>query len=282
MTPAGPLVFLSVLVASAGASRADPEGPACLMEAVEAKAGARTEVRARATEAVAVVAAVAGDVVRLADGREVRLAGLDLPRRLGRAALDLDAPRLERARAALERLAGGHPYSLHATGATDRRGRVVGHLVDGGDWLNGRMVRDGHLRVAPSRGDRTCIAALLQLESEARGAARGVWSEQEFQPLGADDTELPSKGDSYALVEGEIRSTGRAGRRRYIDFGDDHRSDFTVVIMDADWARFAAAGIVFNRLKGRHVRVRGWLTANWGTEMILDAPEEIEWLDARE
>jgi endonuclease YncB( thermonuclease family) len=228
------------------------------------------------------VTQVAGDAtLLLSDGRMVRLAALAVPHRLGREAIAADRPRLQAAARFLEETAVGHRFLLLGAAKPDRRGRIAGHLVDDGDksWLNGAFAAAGHGWVMPMAGDTPCAAALLEQEASARKDRIGLWQDETFQPLAADDTELPSKGDTYALVEGEIISTGRAGRRRYIDFGRDHRTDFTVVIDDRDWARFTAAGIVLDRLKGRHVRVRGWLTAHQGSEMMLDVPEEMEWLD---
>lgn len=232
-----------------------------------------------AGEDVVIAAIPAGDQVRLADGRAVALAGVEVPRRLGRAAGLADAPREAAARDALAKLLAAGAPKLALLGPVDRRGALPGRIVVATHDVAADLLAAGHLWLRPSPAAKPCLAALRAAETVARDQRRGLWASEEFRVRAGDDTDLPRLADSYAVVEGRVVSTGRAGQRRYIDFGRNHRTDFTVVIDARKSALFAAEGFEIDRLRGRTIRVRGWLTAHDGAEMVLDAPEEMEWVD---
>ena len=231
------------------------------------------------TEPAAIAEIIAGDSVRLADDRIVSLAGVEVPRRVGRAAIAADMPREDAARAALAAMLAGNTPTLALLGPADRRGALPGRLAVAGRDVAESLVITGHLRVRPSAAAKPCLVSLYAAEAMARAARAGLWATEEFRLRAGDDTDLPRLADSYAVVEGRVVSTGRAGSRRYIDFGRNHRTDFTVVIDTRRSAAFAAAGFDLDRLRGRTMRVRGWLTAHDGAEMTLEAPEEMEWAD---
>jgi endonuclease YncB( thermonuclease family) len=230
-------------------------------------------------EPVTVAEVPAGDRFRLADGREVALAGAEVPRRLGRDATFADAPREDAARRALADALAAGPVRVALLGGADRRGRLPGRISAGTTDVTAALLAAGHLRVRPSAAANPCLGGLRTAEAAARRGGVGLWATEEFRLRAADDTDLPSRADTYAVVEGRVVSTGRAGTRRYIDFGRNHRTDFTVVIDARRAAAFAAAGFDLDRLAGRAVRVRGWLVAHDGAEMALEAPEEMEWVE---
>jgi hypothetical protein len=67
--------------------------------------------------------------------------------------------------------------------------------------------------------------------------------------------------------------------RLYLDFGRVWKNDVTATIEGKAKALFAAAGIDPLALKGRRVRIRGWLTSRDGPVVALGSPEQIEVLD---
>ncbi|MEJ1160341.1 OB-fold nucleic acid binding domain-containing protein [Prosthecomicrobium sp. N25] len=265
------------------------------------------------------------DVLRLADGRQVRLAGIATPRPLpagqgqgaapgegagqpisntededegpdvpadiargfrgeapgGPAPLAGEAAthtRLEASRAALAALAEGRSAEVRPVGAApDRHGRIVAQVRVGGDWLQERLVARGLARVVPAGREATCARPLFAAEAAARRARRGIWVEPSLAVRRADDPGLAEAAGSYVLVEGRVLSTGRAGGRHYLNFGKDFRSDFTAIIEDKEVGRFVKAGFDPARMRGREVRLRGWLTARDGGFLTLSVPEEIEW-----
>jgi micrococcal nuclease len=190
------------------------------------------------------------------------------------------AVRLEAARRYLEGLTAGRSVAIRPVVASpDRHGRIVAQVIvtEGGAWLQHRLVAAGAARVVPVGREADCARPLLSAETEARRERRGFWAEAGLQPRRADDPDLAKAAGTYVLVEGTVVSTGKAGGRHYLNFGRDYRRDFTAVIDDKEAGRFSKAGFDAARLKGREVRVRGWLTARDGGLMTLSVPEEIEW-----
>lgn len=226
------------------------------------------------------VAGVAGaDEIVLDDGRRVRLAGVEAPVSLadsGPMARATGARVDEAARRGLARRSVDRDFRLLDLGE-DRWGRRRGHLVDTdtGHWLEGDLVGDGRLRVAPERDDPVCAAALLAREADARGTGRGLWAEPLFAVRPADRTLLARVGD-VVVAEGVVRSIGRSRGRTWLNFGDDIARDFAVVMNDNDRVRFERAGLVWNDLRGRRVRVRGVVSRRGeGPRMTIDDPAAL-------
>ncbi|WP_333826289.1 thermonuclease family protein [Pinisolibacter sp.] len=223
---------------------------------------------------------VRGDEIVLVDGRRVRLAGVEAPRppfiggeRASREAADVDAA----ARAALADRVEGREIALTETG-TDRHGRRLGHLYDTerGQWIEAELVAAGHLRVTPSRVDRGCAAALLAEERAAMDARRGLWAMSAFAVVPAEAGDLVSRVGRWAVVEGRVRSIGRSGGHIWLNFGEDFRRDFAVVMDDKDLEGFRAAGFDATAARGWTVRVRGVVTHRGGPRIAVEVPENIE------
>lgn len=218
-----------------------------------------------------------GDEIVLVDGRVVRLAAIETPRApLGSA----EDPAIGRfaaaARAALATAVEGRELELFRIG-TDRWGRERAHLVavDGGDWIQATMVTAGFARVVPAADDRACARALIGEEAPARREGRGLWGLSVFalrDPITV--TSVPA--GTYVVVEGVVRSVGHSGRRTYLDFGDDFRRDFAIVLDDKVRDGLKAAGFDAERSRGRTVRVRGDLARRDGPRIVVGMPEEIE------
>lgn len=232
-------------------------------------------------EPVGAATAIAGDEIRLADGRVLRFAGAEAPRPPlsdTRPETRVAARRLAaEATAALAARVEGRDLAFLEIGE-DRWGRRLGHLVDisAGQWIDGDLVSDGRLRAMPIAGDGTCAAALLVREDAARAAGRGLWGEPLFAVRPADHALVERVGD-VVVVEGTVRSVGRSRGRTWLNFGEDIARDFAVVMNDNDRSRFEHAGLVLDDLKGRRVRVRGLVGRRAeAPRMAIDDPMAIE------
>jgi endonuclease YncB( thermonuclease family) len=223
---------------------------------------------------------VRGDEIVLLDGRRIRLAGVEAPRAplvagdpARREAGEVDAA----ARAALADRVEGREIALTDIG-TDRHGRRLGHLYDTerGQWIEAELVAAGHLRVTPSRGDRDCTAALLVEERAAMAARRGLWNTATFAVVSAEAGDLVSRVGRWTVVEGRVRSIGRSGGHIWLNFGEDFRRDFAVVMDDKDLEGFRAAGFDAIAARGWTVRVRGVVIHRGGPRIAVEVPENIE------
>jgi endonuclease YncB( thermonuclease family) len=206
-----------------------------------------------------------GRTLLLADGREVRLAAIEVT---------------DSSREALQQLVGDHSVRLEQLGtAPDRYGRLVAFVYaeNTEQSVQQAMVAQGQARVSGRIGNKACADVLLNAEKAARKARRGLWADPNFAPLRPENpTRIGAARGQFALVEGKVLSVRESGATIYLNFGRRWTKDFTLTILKRHRREFAAAGIDPKQLEGRLVRVRGWIEQRSGPVIEADAPEQIE------
>ncbi len=216
----------------------------------------------------------AGDVV-LADGRLLRLAGLDLVR-----ATASSPDRPARLRAALLAWAAG-PVTLHLlAAASDRWGRLPALLfrADPPGEAGTALLAEGLARVAPEASAHACTAPRLVVEDTARAQARGIWADPASAVLAPGDAAgLAAQAGGLAIVAGLLRVHESHGAL-YLALGRD-RSGFAAVVSRRDVKTFARAGLDLRDYEGTPVRLRGDLDARFGPRMRLTDPDAVESLE---
>ena len=206
---------------------------------------------------------VDGATLRLEDGRELRLAGIDPPR----------PPLAETARARLRALAGGVELRLQHLGE-DRHGRILAQVRAGDAWLQGELVRLGLARVHTTLDTRIDAPALLRLEAAAREAGEGIWGRPDYQVRTPDS--VARHLDSFQIVEGVVADAGRGRGNLFLNFGPDRKTDFTVRIPAAAAKLFREVGLDPLSLRGERIRVRGWVRRWDGPLIDATHPEQVE------
>ena len=206
--------------------------------------------------------------VLLADGREVRLAGIEVPASAG-------------AKAALEAAVSGRDIALARLGPeTDRYGRLSALIgLPGGDSpsFQAMLLAQGYARVAARVGDGACAADFLSAERKARAAGLGLWADTAYLTQSADNPgQILAQRGRFTLVEGRVLSVGESGAVFYLNFGRRWSEDFTVTVLKRNERRFIAAGLELKKLAGRHVRVRGTVEERGGPWIEVSRPEQIE------
>jgi len=230
-----------------------------------------------ATETGTVAEVVDGDTLVLADGRVLRLAGVEAPKaylaRSGAGVADV----AEAARRALERLAAGKDVAFRPVQPPiDRHGRIPAEVTVAGTWLQQSLVSQGLARVRPFADDDSCLDALRALERSARGSRRGLWQEPEFSVISAYDPSLIERKGLYVVVEGRVVSVGHGDRIDFLNFGHVWRRDFTVLVGSAASRQLAESGRSTDAMVGKWVRVRGIIEESGGPAIRLNDPGEIE------
>jgi endonuclease YncB( thermonuclease family) len=209
---------------------------------------------------------------RLADGREVRLAGLELA-----------AGEADRSKAALASLIGGRDVALHGADDTpDRYGRQTAFVVLKGltTPVQFELLSRGEALVSATVSDKTCSNALLDAEADARAARRGIWSgSAALKNAERPDDILAGKG-RFAVVEGTVTSARLAGATFYVNFGRRWTRDFAVTISRRMMPSVEAAGIDLKSLKDKRVRVRGWIEKRGGPRIEVTHAGQIELINA--
>jgi endonuclease YncB( thermonuclease family) len=229
----------------------------------------------------------------LADGREVRLPGIEVPPLPGPAAPapinvavtlgvaeSASDPGLAAA-AALQALVSGREALLkHSKFVTDRYGRILADAAVAGTESPSAiksLLAQGLARLAVHAGEPACIAELRAAERVARAAKLGLWGDPRYFPKTADDPAgvLTERG-RFTLVEGKVVSVRESGGTIYMNFGQRWSEDFTVTILKRNERQFTAAGLALRSLAGRRVLVRGWIEERGGPWIEATEPQQIE------
>jgi len=211
----------------------------------------------------------------LADGREVRLAGIETP--------GVGSAGAEPARAALQAFIAGREITLKRLGTeTDRHGRVAAYAFVSGEVPSAQqaLVAEGHARVGSRTGSPACAAPLLAAERAARTARLGLWADPYYGLRRAENpAEVLAEKGRFTLVEGKVLSVRESGATIYVNFGRRWSEDFTATVAKRSERAFTAAGLELKKLAGRTVRVRGFVEERGGPWIELRAPEQVEIAD---
>ena len=221
----------------------------------------------------------------LADGREVRLLGILAPAEPPKWEGADDWPFAVQAQQVLTQLVERKTVSLtFDTRKQDRYGHLLAHIYvvhDGASiWIQESLLAKGLARVAAQPDLSACLIPLLAAEAAARETRRGIWRSLTYQVHDAHNpTALGYQRHTYQLVEGEVHGIGEGKKRVYINFGEDWRQDFTIVIARKRLPILEADGLDLPSLPGRRIRVRGWVEW-WNGPMIeISHAQEIELLE---
>jgi endonuclease YncB( thermonuclease family) len=228
-----------------------------------------------------------GRTFALSDGREVRLAGIEVPSPAAAGDRVPQSAAGQSAKAALEALIAGKTVTLSGSGPkTDRYGRLYAYAAvtkEGAQQsVQHVLIAQGYARVSARIGTAACGKELLALEQRARAAKLGLWREPyyELRQAANPGAVLADQG-RFSIVEGKVVSVRESGATVYVNFGRRWSQDFTVTILKRNARKFVAAGLDPKVLGGRQVRVRGWVQARGGPLIEAVHPEQIEMTEAR-
>lgn len=206
-----------------------------------------------APQAAEVAAVVDGDTLRLADGRSLRLIGINTPE-LGRDGRPDQPLAREARRAVMEQLpADRRIYLQPGRDDRDRHGRLLASVFlrpDGGH-LGEHLLAQGlgwQVVVPPNTRYRDCLSAA---ETRAREASRGVWALDHYRARPVDSLRPGESG--FLRLSGVVTEVADSRRALWLELGPrlslrvpkDRLAYFDDVPSNA-WA-------------GRRLTVRGWV-----------------------
>ncbi|QQO18500.1 thermonuclease family protein [Bradyrhizobium diazoefficiens] len=217
-----------------------------------------------------VAAIVDARSVRLDDGREIRLAGIEPT---------------TTTKPALTSLLAGREVTLRGSDDTpDRYGRQ-GALVFIGESdssVQAMLLAQGDAMVSAEITDKDCAAALMASEAAARRQKKGSWAD----PLAIKNAESPDDIltgiGRFMVVEGKVLSVRQAGAMTYLNFGRRWTRGFAATISKRALPAFENAGIILKSLESKRIRVRGWVEGNTGPRIDVRLVGQIELLGANE
>lgn len=203
----------------------------------------------REVQSVAVRQVIDGDTLRLKDGRNVRLIGINAPEigRKGRPSEPYAVAARQRLQA-LVKASGGRVELLPGTEPRDKYKRTLAHVFDrSGHNVEEQLLGEGlgyRIAVAPNIALRDCHQ---QAEQAARSARAGLWG----QPPVIAPGHLRQAG--FALVAGQVQSVEHSGGAIWIELGHS-----LVLQVPARLSRNFAPDFT-DGLEGRRVEARGWV-----------------------
>lgn len=192
---------------------------------------------------------VDGDTLRLADGRSVRLIGLNAPERArdGRPT----EPFAEAARQRLQALVAANAGRVglrQGEPARDHYGRTLAHVYDAaGRNLEAQLLAEGLAYQVAFAPDTGLVACQQAAERQARAARLGLWRRD---PAIAPEA-LAHGG--FALVRGRVARVQRNRGGLWLEL------DGPLVLRVAPKLLRYFDGDALHGLAGREVEVRGWV-----------------------
>jgi endonuclease YncB( thermonuclease family) len=232
-----------------------------------------------------------GQTLRLADGRVVRLAGIQAPRPPLSWPVDRPWRRAAEATEALAALVEGSKIRLFGSARqlrTDRRGRLLAQVTRSegargdGMWLQGALLSSGMAFVYTAATDAESAAALYAAEEIARLAGRGIWGDPYYAVRCAG--EMDNATDATRVVQGRILAVAEVRGALYLNFAADWRSDFTIRVERGDRRRLGWRErpllLEGEALEGALVEVRGWVYWFNGPAIDLDHGARLRRLTA--
>jgi micrococcal nuclease len=213
-------------------------------------------------------AVVDGDTLALADGRRVRLIGVNAPETKG--AGGVPEPGADAAARFVREFLGAERIGLvEGAARTDRYGRTLAHVyrADGAS-LEAALLSAGLARqvtVPPDLGQLDC---LQRAEREARATGRGQWGSGAFAPR--EVSGLAPGESGFRLLRGRVTAVARGGSSWWVEI--DER--VALRIARADQRRFSLDEL--RSRKGRVLEVRGWLV--WRDSARMRARGHPPWL----
>ncbi|MET4255253.1 endonuclease YncB(thermonuclease family) [Bradyrhizobium sp. S3.12.5] len=217
-----------------------------------------------------VVGIVDARSVRLDDGREVRLTGIE--------------PTAS-TRQALTSLLAGRDVTLRGTDDTpDRYGRQGALLFIGESdtSVQAMLLAQGDALVSAEIADKECATALMSSEAEARRQKKGNWADPSaIKNAESPDDILAGKG-RFVVVEGKVLSVRQAGAMTYLNFGRNWTHGFAATISKRMVPAFESAGTTLKSLENRYIRVRGWVEGTAGPRIDVLRVGQVELLGASE
>ena len=216
-----------------------------------------------------------GDTVILKDQTRVRLVGIQAPKLpLGRKnfkgwPLGFESKKM------LSDLVLDKYVTLYFGGQKkDRYGRALAHLfLDDGLWVQGELLKYGMARVYTFPNNRAITPEMMQAEQIARQNNSGIWAMNFYKPK-----EQKTSGkyhNSFQVVTGTVKNVAKVRGTYYLNFGEDWKEDFTIVIKSRASRKFIKAGINPESYSDKKIEVRGWLKSYNGPMIEATHPEQI-------
>lgn len=214
-----------------------------------------------------------GDTLVLANGRKVRLIGINTPE-MGRDNQPAESFALQAKTRLVSLLKSSDSKLFIRPGIEpmDRYRRQLAHVYDQkGESLAEKLLSEGLGYVIVIPPNLRHLDCLREAEQQARKAQIGVWS----QKPAVNAARLAKKASGFHLVHGKIQRIGKSRRSLWLNLQGG-------VALRIDWvdqrAYFPQADV--EQWVGRSLEVRGWIYHHKGEKRLqVRHPAAMKWLD---
>lgn len=214
-----------------------------------------------------VSAVIDARTIRLEDGREIRLAGVEV-------VAGSSNDRVP----ALAALIGRQVILRGERDDPDRYGRQSAfiYLEPSASSVQSDLLARGEALASADVADDACAAELASAEAAAQHAGRGTWANASVVKNAENPADILTRVGQFALVEGKVLSVRQAGGTIYVNFGRRWTRDFAATISRRMMPSFEAAGVVPKSFENRRIRVRGWVERRGGPRIEVLRVGQIE------
>lgn len=210
-----------------------------------------------------------GDTIEIDGGERVRYIGVDAP--------ELGEPLYEEARDFQEKVVLGSNVRIEACKEEPRDGygRTLAFVHKGNADVGEQLLRYGYARTLfIGRCGRTVARRYRKTERGAFLVGLGVWSLQDTRQV--EHSEAGRYIGCLMSVTGEVVTVHAGPKAYHLNFGKDHRTDFTAVLFRKDLSRLVEEGLrPVTGYEGRFVKVTGILKEYNGPEIIVESADQL-------
>jgi micrococcal nuclease len=209
-----------------------------------------------------------GDTVKLADGRRVRLLGINTPE-VKHKNQDTEAGGETAKRWLTEKLKIHKVRLVTDEEPVDKYQRTLAHLItDTKEHINVQLVEQGLAAVNIYPPNLLFSQELVEAGKHAEQAKRGIWKQAEYAVMPVD--KLSKDGHSgWLRLMGKVTIIRSSRKYVYLEF-----SDFFQARIEKKWLPLFPD---IDSYRGKTVEIRGWLNKNrGGFSMLIRHPSAIK------
>ncbi|UCG35462.1 MAG: thermonuclease family protein [Candidatus Omnitrophota bacterium] len=218
-----------------------------------------------------------GDTIKLSNGKLLRYIGIDTPEM--------------RTKRGNQFIYSPQPYSLEAKEFNrnlvegkfvriefdvekhDRYKRLLGYCFAGEEFVNAKMITEGMAVIYTKPPNVKYADLFVDLQKQARKARKGLWGAYKI----IDQSRAHKYINQIRTVRGKVLNTYDSGKVVFLNFGEDYKTDFTVIIFRNSLPHFKRKGIdPVTFYNAKTIEVSGRIREFNGPEIIVNSPEEIE------
>ncbi len=167
-------------------------------------------------------------------------------------------------------------------GRKNRMGHQRAHIVRNKDklWVQGDIIKQGIAYAKVNIYNPEMAAKLYEIEEYARKNKIGLWGDDRYRIL--SHNEVADKISSFRIVEDTVNKVSIVNNNVYLNFGNDWKTDFTIMIDSNMRKIFGMNGVNLTSLTNKKVRVRGWIEEYYGPMIKIKQTEQLEIFDDKE